>query len=63
MEEKRLRGLGFECISGEELQIRGGASWFGIARKIARALVAVAKFVDEYGEDMERGFKRGWDSV
>lgn len=62
MEENRLRGLGLESISGAELQVRGGFSWFRAAKKLAKAALAVMKFIDEYGDDIEQGFKRGWNS-
>lgn len=60
MEEIKLRECGLELLSDRDLQIRGGFSW-ELVRKLVQIGTLVAKFIDEYGEDIERGFKRGWE--
>ncbi len=61
MEE--IRSSGLESITAGELQIRGGFSWIRAIKGLIRLGTAVKRFVNEYREEIERGFKRGWESI
>ncbi|MEF9986081.1 MAG: hypothetical protein RSC28_03570 [Bacteroidales bacterium] len=60
MDDIKMRECGLERLSGKDLQIIGGSYW-GIIKKLLQIGTYVAKFIDDYGKDIERGFNRGWE--
>ena len=62
MEEYKIKGGPLVCITGQQLQIRGGVSLREVFR-LARYLKFVFDFIEEYKDDMERGFDKGWRGI
>lgn len=59
MEANKIRGCNLVPATELQLQIRGGVAWKELFR-MARYIEMLFNFINEYKEDMERGFDKGW---
>ena len=47
-------------LSEDELLVGGGASWQEDVKRFFFYVKIIIDFINEYKEDMYRGFERGW---
>ncbi len=59
MEANKIRDCNLYPATELQLQIRGGVAFNDFFR-IIRYVEMLFNFINEYKEDMERGFDKGW---
>ena len=59
MDEYKIKDCSLVYLNEQQMQIRGGLSWKDIYF-LGRCLELVIDFIDEYKEEIERGFNKGW---
>ena len=59
MEEYKIKDCSIVYLTEQQMQIRGGVAWKELYF-LGRCLKELFDFIDEYKEDIERGFNKGW---
>ena len=50
---------GLQGLSSKELEMKGGVTWDQVV-KVFRVVKKVINFINDYKDDIRKGFEKGW---
>lgn len=59
MEKIAICRTGLRELSSKELEMKGGVTWDQVV-KVFRVVKKVINFINDYKDDIRKGFEKGW---